>query len=242
MTTILIDNTNKHEALISSVDTPAGEGDMALVTATKQGNREAFEILVERHEQRLFFFAQRMTRNRQDAEDVVQQSFQKAFTHLHRFEGRSSFSTWLTSIATNEALMLLRKSRGSRELPIRDASGNEESTFVPEIPDSGPGPEDNYSQHERERILSAAMNQLTPGVRKAIELRELRELSTEETARVMGLTVQAVKGRVFHGRKKLREILKRIVESTWMSRKQALRANSSTKGISRERFAFNAGD
>ena len=242
MSTILIDSTNKQEASFSSVDTLAAQGDATLVTAAQQGNREAFGILVERHERRLFFFALRMTRNRQDAEDVVQQSLQKAFTHLNKFEGKSSFSTWLTSVATNEALMLLRKSRGSRELPIADTSGNGESTFVPEIPDSSPGPEDNYSQHERERILSAAMNQFTPGVRKAIELRELRELSTEETARVMGLTVQAVKGRVFHGRKKLRGIIKRIVESTWTSRKQTLRASSSTKGISCERFAFNAGD
>jgi RNA polymerase sigma-70 factor (ECF subfamily) len=215
---------------------------MALVTAAQQGSREAFEILVERHEQRLFFFAQRMTRNREDAEDVVQQSLQKAFTHLNRFEGRSSFSTWLTSIATNETLMLLRKSRGSRELPIGDARGNEERTFVPEIPDSGPGPEDNYSQHERERILSAAMSQLTPGVRRAIELRELRELSTEETARVMGLSVQAVKGRIFHGRQRLRKALKRIVESTWRSGRQTLGESHNAKGISRERFAFNAGD
>jgi hypothetical protein len=86
------------------------------------------------------------------------------------------------------------------------------------------------------------MKELTPGLRKAIELRDLHELSTEETARVMGLTVQAVKGRVFHGRKKLREILKRIVESAWMSRKRTARARGNTKGISRERFAFNAGD
>ena len=241
MSRILIDNTDKQEAPISSVDILAGNGDMTLVTAAKQGNREAFGILVERHEQKIFFFALRMTRNRQDAEDVVQQSLQKAFTHLNKFEGKSSFSTWLTSVATNEALMLLRKSRGAREVPIEE-SGNEETISAPEIPDPGPDPENSYSQHERKRILSAAMNQLTPGVRQAIELRELRELSTEETARVMGLTVQAVKGRVFHGRKKLREILKRIVESTWMSRKQTLRASSSTKGISRERFAFNAGD
>jgi RNA polymerase sigma-70 factor (ECF subfamily) len=242
VSTIHIDNTNKQEASISSVDTLVGKADATLVTVAQQGNREAFEILVARHEQRIYFYALRITRNRQDAEDVVQQSLQKAFTHLNKFEGKSSFSTWLISVVTNEALMLLRKSRGSRELPIEDASGNEETIFAPEIPDSGPDPEDNYSQHERERILSAAMNQLTPGVRQAIELRELRELSTEETARVMGLTVQAVKGRVFHGRKKLHGILKRIVESTWMSRKQASRASGNTKGISRERFAFNAGD
>jgi RNA polymerase sigma-70 factor (ECF subfamily) len=242
VSTILIGNPNKQEAPISPVDTLTGKGDTTLVTAAQQGNREAFGILVERHEKKVFFFALRMTRNRQDAEDVVQQSLQKAFSHINKFEGKSSFSTWLTSVATNEALMLLRKKRGSRDLPIGDASGNEETAIAPEIPDSSPGPEDNYSQHERKQILSAAMNQLTPGVRKAIELRELRELSTEETARVMGLTVQAVKGRVFHGRKKLREILKRIVESTWRSGRQTLVESRNAKGISRDRFAFNAGD
>jgi RNA polymerase sigma-70 factor (ECF subfamily) len=183
-----------------------------------------------------------MTRNRQDAEDVVQQSFQKAFTHLEKFEAKSSFSTWLTRIAINEALMLLRRGRGSHEVAIDDANGNEESAFVPEIADSSPDPEDSYSQRERKRILSAAMNQLTPGVRKAIELRELNELSTVETARVMGLSVQAVKGRIFHGRKKLRETLKRIIESTWMSRKQTVRSGSNGKAVSRESFAFNTGD
>jgi RNA polymerase sigma-70 factor (ECF subfamily) len=239
---MLIDSTNKQEALISSVDTLVGKGDATLVTAAQQGNGEAFEILVARHEQKIYFYALRMTRNRQDAEDVVQQSLQKAFTHLNRFEGKSSFSTWLTSVANNEALMLLRKGRGSREVPIGDASRNEETAFAPEIPDSSPGPEDSYSQGERKRILSAAMNQLTPGVRRAIELRDLRELSTEETAHLMGLSVQAVKGRVFHGRKKLRKTLKRIVESTWMSRKRTVRSGSDTKAISRESFAFNPGD
>jgi RNA polymerase sigma-70 factor (ECF subfamily) len=242
VSTILIGNADKREVPICSVDTLAGKEDMTLVAAAQLGNREAFGILVERHEQRLLFFALRMTRNRQDAEDVVQQSFQKAFTHLNKFEGKSSFSTWLTSVATNEALMLLRKGRGSREVPMGDASGNEETAFAPEIPDSSPGPEDRYSQSERKRILSAAINQLTPGIRRAIELRELRELSTEETARVMGLTVQAVKARLFHGRKKLREALKSIVASAWMSGKQTVRPGSNSKAISRNRFAFNAGD
>lgn len=242
MSTILINSTKKQEASISSVETLVGNGDATLVTAAQEGNREAFGILAARHKQQIFFFALRITHNRQDAEDVVQQSLQKAFTHLNKFQGKSSFSTWLTSVAANEALMLLRKSRGTREVPIDDASGNEETISAPEIPDSGPTPEDSYSQREQKRILSAAMNQLTPRVRKAIELREIHELSTEETARVMGLTVQAVKGRVFHGRKKLRECVKRIVGSTWVCRKQTLPASSSTKGISRERFALNAGD
>jgi RNA polymerase sigma-70 factor, ECF subfamily len=235
-------NDGEREAVIVSADALPENGDMSLVAAAKLGDRRAFEILVEHHEQRLLFFALRMTRNREDAEDVVQQSFQKAFTHLDKFEGKSSFSTWLTRVAINEALMLLRKGSGSREVPIEVASGNEETISAPEIPDSGPGPEDSYSQRERKRILFAAMNRLTPGVRKAIELRELNELSTVETARVMGLSVQAVKGRIFNGRKKLRQTLKRIVESSWASRKRAVRSGSSRKGVSRESFAFNTGD
>jgi DNA-directed RNA polymerase specialized sigma24 family protein len=92
-----------------------------------------------------------------------------------------------------------------------------------EIPDSGPNPEDSCLRREQERILSAAVNDLTPGTRKAIELRELGELSTEETAQVMGLSVAAVKGRVFHGRKKLRQTLERYVESTRTYGTRALR-------------------
>jgi len=191
------------------------EGDQTLVRAAQGGNLQAFEVLVERHEQKIFFVARRITGTREDAEDVVQQTFQKVFTYLCKFENRSSFSTWLTRIAINEALMILRRGRRLREVSIHDSSGSEETAMVLEIPDSGPSPESSYSQRERERMLSAAMNKLTPGVRTAIELRELGELSTGEIARRMGLSVEAVKGRLFHGRKKLRKTLKCYVESAW---------------------------
>src|SRR6266404_5878601 len=118
MPTRLIHNIDKEEATIASVDSISGKGDMPLVAAAKNGNRKAFEILVKRHQQRIFFVARRMTRRREDAEDVVQQSLQKAFTHLGKFEGRSAFSTWLTRIAITEALMYLRRSRGLREVLI----------------------------------------------------------------------------------------------------------------------------
>jgi RNA polymerase sigma-70 factor, ECF subfamily len=144
-----------------------------------------------------------------DAEDIVQQSFQNAFVHLHRFEGKSSFATWLTRIAINEALMLLRRGRALREVPINDLSGNEETALEREMPDSRAGPESAFLQVERSRILSAAMNKLTPRIRKTIELRELGELPVKEVARVMGLSVGAVRARVFHGRKKLHKALKR---------------------------------
>jgi len=142
---------------------------------------------------------------------------------LEKFEGKSSFSTWLTRIAINEALMLLRRGRGLREVSINDLSGNEETALGLEMPDTRAGPETTFLQGERNQILYEAMDKLTPRTRTAIELRELGELSTKEAARVMGLSVGGVKVRVFHGRRKLRRLLKR--ESAWMSGKQSLRAS-----------------
>ena len=107
--------------IVSSVD-PAAE-DAVLVVAAKRGNDQAFEILVGRHRGRIMAVALRFTRLREDAEDVVQQSFQKAFVHLRKFQGKSSFSTWLTSIAINQARMWLRRSRGAREVSINVRTG-----------------------------------------------------------------------------------------------------------------------
>jgi RNA polymerase sigma-70 factor (ECF subfamily) len=213
MPTTLLDHIDTEETRIASMDSLSGKGDVALVAAAKNGNGKAFEILFERHERKIFFVAQRITRTRQDAEDVVQQSFQKAFTHLHKFEGRSAFSTWLTRIAITEALMLLRKSRGLREMLVDDLTGNEETTPGLEIPDTSPDPEAIYSQRESAEMLSAAMNELSPGTRRAMELRDLDERSSEETARIMGISVSALKGRMFHGRRKLRKRLKQSIAS-----------------------------
>ena len=196
----------------------------ALVAGAKIGDAAAFELLVQRHERKILSLAQRMTRNREDAEDVVQQSFQKAFVHLKNFEGDSLFSTWLTRIAINEALMLLRRRRGSREVPIAESNTEDETALPLDIPDAGPNPEDSCLQREQERILSAAVNELTPGMRKAIELRELGELSTGETAQIMGLSVGAVKARVFHGRRKLQKTLKLYVQSRRTYGNQRLRS------------------
>jgi RNA polymerase sigma-70 factor (ECF subfamily) len=213
----------------SSAERLVAQEDAVLVARAKTGNTQAFELLVERHERKIFSLAQRMTRNREDAEDVVQQSFQKAFIHLKKFVGDSLFSTWLTRIAVNEALMLLRRRRGSREVPIAGSNTEDETAQPLDIPDLGPNPEDSCLQREQERILSAAVNELTPRTRKAIELRELGELSTEETAQVMGLSAGAVKARVFHGRRKLRSRLKRYVKSTRVYGKQQLRTNRSVR-------------
>src|ERR1700738_4615128 len=137
---------------------PAAE-DAVLVVAAKSGDRHAFEILVARHEQRILFVARRITRTREDAEDIVQQTFQKAFTHLRKFEGRSAFSTWLTRIAITEALMFLRRRRGFREVWIDDLNANRETTAALDVPDSSPDPEVIYSQREWVEMLYSAVNE-----------------------------------------------------------------------------------
>jgi RNA polymerase sigma-70 factor (ECF subfamily) len=183
--------------------------DEALVGNAKMGDEDAFETLVKRLRPRIFAIALRYTRVREDAEDVVQLTFQKTFLHLSNFAGKSSFSTWLTRIAINEALMCLRRARGRREIPIDDCTGPKGTAPHCNVPDASPDPETIYMQREGARILSRAMRGLNPRMRRALELKELRELSARETARQMGLSVSAVKARVFNGRKKLESTLRR---------------------------------
>jgi RNA polymerase sigma-70 factor (ECF subfamily) len=194
---------NKLAATIPLQTVPAEEDDAALVAAAKSGRNHAFEILVGRYQARILSVVLRFTRNREDAEDIVQQSFQKAFVPLQQFEGISSFSTWLTRIAMNEALMWLRWKRASREVFIEELGTGDGAVPPLDFLDPAPSPEDGCLGRERERVLSRAMKKLTPAQGEAIELRELNELSTEETAGVIGLSAAAVKARVFHGRKKL---------------------------------------
>ena len=233
-------NIDQGEPAIASIDGIPGEGDMPLVAAAKGGDRKAFEVLVKRHEQRIFFVARRITRTREDAEDVVQQSLQKAFVHLRKFEGRSAFSTWLTRIAVTEALMFLRRTRGLREVLIDDLKSDQETTTALDVTDSSPNPEASYSQREWVEQLSFALNQLPPGIRKAIQLHELDERSSEETAQIMGISVSALKGRMFHGRRKLREKLKHFIEPAWASATNRSARTGNTTHISRDQVPCNA--
>ena len=239
MSTKLTSNIEGEETVVAFVD-GIPRGDTALVAAAKNGSRKAFEMLVKRHQQRIFFVARRITRRREDAEDVVQQSFQKAFTHLRKFEGRSAFSTWLTRIAVTEALMFLRRGRSLREVFIDDLNRNEETTATLEVPDSSPDPEAIYSQREQVEMLSSAMNELSPGLRKAIQLHELDERSSEETAQIMGISVGALKGRMFHGQRKLRDRLQRFVEPAWRSERKNSRSVGCTRHISQGQVNCNA--
>jgi RNA polymerase sigma-70 factor, ECF subfamily len=195
---------------MSAIFITATSEDYALVVAANRGNAHAFEILFERCQPQIFAIALRFTRVREDAEDIVQQTFQKAFVHLHRFEGKASFSTWLTRIAVNEALMVLRKRHRRREVPMRDSSDDEIGALGFEVPDPSPNAEVNYLKREATEILRSAIDKLPARLRTTVELRELGQLSSRETAKRMGVSVTAVKARVFHGRRKLRKTLRRL--------------------------------
>jgi RNA polymerase sigma-70 factor, ECF subfamily len=182
-----------------------------LVAATKNGESQAFEFLVKRHEAKTFSVAFRITRNREDAQDVVQQSFHKAFMHLDRFQEKSSFSTWLTRIVINEGLMCLRKNRARREVSLDDVKPESEDLFPPEIPDRGESPAEIYEQLENERILGEAMNRLSVEFRTVVCL-QLEERTARETAEILGLEIGTLKARLFRARQKLRVLLARSPE------------------------------
>ena len=211
-----------------------------LVFAAKNGDEQAFESLYKRCQQKVLRVVLRYVHVREDAEDIVQQSFQKAFLHLCRFEGKSSFSTWLTRIAINEALMFLRSIGLARELSIDDP-GDARSAATLEIPDSSEDPEASYLQLERAEILSSAINTLRPRMRQAVELRELAEFSTEQTAQRMGLSIGAVKARVFHSRRKLRERLRRYLKPGPRQGRRAVDMGQTRGPISRQRLCNASG-
>ena len=188
-----------------------------LVAAANRGDSAAFETLCKQAASTVFNVARRMMRNNEDAEDVLQESFQQAFVHFKSFNGDSRFSTWLTRIAINTALMKLRKKNPLRDVSLDESAETGDSSYRIDIEDHGLNPEQLCVQEEQQQILSEALNALTPGMRKAIELRELDERSTEETAQIMGISASAVKARVFHGRRKLRETLNHFAGSAWAS-------------------------
>jgi len=177
------------------------------VAAAKKGDARAFEILCTQPASMVFNIARRIMRTKEDAEDVVQESFQLAFIHLKHFKGESRFSTWLIRIVTNAALMRLRRTNARRELSLEQVSEFQPSCSLLDIKDQSLDPEQLYVQEERHWSLRRAINKLSPEVRRAVEMRELDGQSTEETARMMGISVGAVKSRIFHARRKLRRLL-----------------------------------
>jgi RNA polymerase sigma-70 factor, ECF subfamily len=155
-----------------------------------------------------FRITRRIVATAEDAEDAVQDSLQQAFTHFKSSKGDSRISTWLSRIVTNAALMRLRKNKVRRELSFDELSISQ-LDFPFDVEGQSLNPEQRYARNEQHRMLSNAMRKLTPGLRRAFELREFDERSIEKTARMVGISVENVKSRVFRGRRKLCWLLDR---------------------------------
>jgi RNA polymerase sigma-70 factor (ECF subfamily) len=184
--------------------------DLALVAEAKAGSYAAFEELVNRYEKKIYRLGLNLTGNPEDAEDVLQEAFLKAFEHLPEFREDSRFYTWLVRIAVNEGLMKLRKRRSDKSVPIGDAVGEEGEVVPREFTDWKPNPEQIYAQTEIEGILQNAAGSLPTGLRAVFLLRDVEGLSTEETAALLHLTEGAVKARLFRARLQLREELSKV--------------------------------
>jgi RNA polymerase sigma-70 factor (ECF subfamily) len=189
-----------------AVTVASNASDAVLVEAARRHDPDAFEEIVTRYGARILRLARNITRNREDAEEVSQDSFARAFLHVDSFRGDSRFYTWLTRIAINQALMKLR-TRRRRELQHVYPDTPEEVQFCAEVADDTPTPEQQYSQKELQRILASAMEELPMASREVLQLREVEERSTAETARILGLSISAVKSRMLRGRQKLRQAL-----------------------------------
>ena len=172
-----------------------------LLLRAKRGETAAFNLLYRTYAGRILHKVRRITRSHEDAEDAVQEAFLNAFRHIQTFEGRSGFSTWLTRIGINSALMMLRKKRNSREV-TRAKDSESESQW--EATDAAPGPEQQYAQQERLRLVRDAIAGLRPSIRLALEIHTFQGRSVEEMASEMGISVCAAKARVFHAKEALR--------------------------------------
>ena len=178
--------------------------DTVLLSTAKSGDADAFVELSRRYYRRIFQETYRITRNQQDAEDALQDSLLKAFSHLKDFEERSSFSTWLTRIAINSALMILRKKRGCFEISmdVSDDLGGRWERWEPHSPSEDP--ESSCVRREREALLREAIVRLPPLCREVVELWQAREYTAREIAKALSISVPAVKSRLSRAKLTLR--------------------------------------
>lgn len=188
----------------------ASTEELALVTRARSGDASAFSDLVRRHERKIYRLAKNITQHDEDAEDVLQETFLKAYEHLPDFQGNSKFYTWLVRIAVNEALMKLRKRKTDRTVPLDEPVDTGEETVVREIAVWDDDPEQQFGQEQLSQILNDAVQSLKPAFRTVFVLRDIEELSTEETAQAMNISIPAVKSRLLRARLQLREKLTRF--------------------------------
>lgn len=191
------------------VPSHTGFDEAPFVAQARQGDNRAFAELVRRYEAKIFRLAQHITQNREDAEDVLQETFLRAYEHLDQFQGNSKFYTWIVRIAVNQALMKLRRRRTDKSVSLDESIDTGEDTVTREIAAWDEDPEQRFSREELGEILDSAIQTLAPTYRSVFLLRDVDDLSTEETAEALGLSVPAVKSRLLRARLQLREKLTR---------------------------------
>jgi RNA polymerase sigma-70 factor (ECF subfamily) len=188
-------------------DGPMEISDEALVSTAKSGDANAFVELSKRHSNRVLLTTYRITRNWHDAEDALQDSLLKAFSHLNGFQEKSSFATWLTRIAINSALMILRKKRVCVEISIDGSDDPDDKYERWEARSLTEDPESLFARSEREELLRNAILRLPPVCREVVELRQAKDYSAREIAQALGISVAAVKSRLSRARLTLRAAL-----------------------------------
>jgi RNA polymerase sigma-70 factor (ECF subfamily) len=189
------------------------DDDLRLTERAKKGDFSAFESLVERHQRRVYSLARRIVGRAEDAEEVVQQTFLSVIEHLKGFRQEARFSTWLTRIATNHALALLRRRNRQRAVPLADDHTGDAEQEVPHpqyIAQWRETPEEIASRHETRRLLDEALEELDEKYRLVFVLRDVEGLSTSETAEALGISPGNVKVRLLRARLMLRERLTRV--------------------------------
>ena len=186
------------------------QSESSLVTAAKAGQYDAFEQLVNRYEHKIYRLGLNITGNPEDAEDVLQETFLKAFENLPRFREDSRFYTWIVRIGVNQALMKLRKRRTDKSVSLDEPIAEDGEVIPRDFADWKPNPEQLLGRTETRDILEKATQELPPSFRTVFLLRDVEGLSTEETAEMLGLTISAVKARLFRARLRLREELCKV--------------------------------
>ena len=181
--------------------------DKTLVLKTIDGDETAFETLVRRYKRMVVALIRRLTLNTEDAEDLTQQAFMKAFINLSTFRFSCSFSSWLVSIAINEARMWSRKHRRWREVQMMSAATQHQLPVPHDVPDHRQDVESHYLQRERMEFLWKELDRLPPATRAAFDLCDLKQLPTVDAAICLGVTVSALKSRRSRGRARLRRRL-----------------------------------
>src|SRR6476469_1082696 len=170
-----------------AVTSQAGIDEGILVAQAREGDTTAFGELVRRYEGKIFRLAQHVTQNREDAEDVLQETFMQDYEHLDQFKGDSKFYTWIVRIAVNQALMKLRKRKTDKTVSMDETIDTGEDTVAREIAAWDENPEERYSREELNEILESAIENLAAPYRTVFVLRDIEELSTEETAEALNL-------------------------------------------------------